>query len=223
MEKSAIHADTLTHASLTRTLPLDELRTCNLDEAEPLAIFAAWQAAAAASEPNDPTAMALASVDAGGLPDLRMVLCKGWDARGFVFYTNLGSAKGQELSAQPKAAALFHWKTQRKQVRLRGPVEVVGSDEADSYFATRGYRSRIGALASRQSRPLPDRKLLEDAVAATAALYPEEVPRPAHWSGFRLRPLQIEFWEDGADRLHDRILFSRREQDAAWNRTRLYP
>ena len=202
-----------------------ELKTRELSVADdPFALFGTWQDEAGLTEPNDPTAMAVASVDASGLPDLRMVLCKAWDARGFVFYTNFESAKGGELQAQPKAAALFHWKSQRRQVRIRGPVEVVSDAEADAYFASRPRGSRIGAWASAQSRPIASRAALEQAVAEVEARYPgESVPRPPHWSGFRIQPLQIEFWSDGAFRLHDRFVFSRERSSSAWNKARLSP
>lgn len=190
---------------------------------DPFAVFGVWQDDASESEVNDPTAMALASVDADGLPDLRMVLLKAWDARGFVFYTNFESAKGRELHGHGKAAALFHWKSLRKQVRVRGPVEVVSEAEADAYFASRPRGSRVGAWASAQSRPLESRATLEAAVAEVEARHPGDVPRPPHWSGFRIRPLQIEFWSDGAHRLHDRTLFSRPRLDEPWTKTRLYP
>lgn len=190
---------------------------------DPFALFGEWQDAAADTEPNDPTAMAMATVDPDGLPDVRMVLLKAWDARGFVFYTNFESAKGRELHATMKAAALFHWKSQRKQIRIRGPVEVVTAAEADAYFTSRPRQSRIGAWASQQSRPLADRAVLEDAVADVEAAYPHEVPRPPHWSGFRIMPLHIEFWSDGAHRLHDRIVFARDTLLAEWTKTRLYP
>ena len=189
---------------------------------EPLALFATWLAEAEASEVNDPNAMALATVDADGLPDLRMVLLKGYDARGFVFYTNFESAKGSELLAQPKAAMLMHWKSLRRQVRVRGPVSVVSEAEADAYFASRPLNSRIGAWASAQSRPLESRFALEKAVASYAAKFAiGVVPRPPHWSGFRIAPMQVEFWRDGAFRLHDRLRFDR--DGAGWTRTRLYP
>lgn len=192
---------------------------------DPFGLFAAWLLEAEKSEPNDPNAMALATVDADGLPDVRMVLLKDFDEDGFVFYTNYESAKGRELIAQPKAALLFHWKSLRRQVRVRGPVEQVSAAEADAYFATRPRHSRLGAWASQQSRPLESRFALEKAVALVAARYPlGEVPRPPHWSGFRVRPQQVEFWKDGAFRLHDRVLFSRGSPDAAeWSRERLYP
>jgi len=203
---------------------LDALKSRDFSLADdPFALFGTWQDDAVETEPNDPTAMAVATVDASGLPDIRMVLLKGWDERGFVFYTNFESAKGRELAAHPSAAALFHWKTRRRQVRIRGPVEVVTAAEADAYFASRPRGSRIGAWASLQSRPLASRATLEAAVADVEAIYPDDVPRPPHWSGFRIRPLQIEFWSDGAHRLHDRILFARDELGAAWTKTRLYP
>ena len=203
---------------------MNELKSRDWSLAEdPLGLFAEWQELAAGTEVNDPTAMAVASVDGNGLPDLRMVLCKGYDARGFVFYTNFESAKGREILAQMKAAALFHWKSQRKQVRIRGPVEVVTDAEADAYFSSRPRGSRIGAWASQQSRPLASRAVLEDAVATVGREHPTEVPRPPHWSGFRIQPLQIEFWSDGDHRLHDRLLFARDTLEAAWTKARLYP
>lgn len=189
---------------------------------EPFALFAAWLEAAKASELNDPNAMALATVDESGLPDVRMVLLKGYDADGFVFYTNFESAKGRELLATMKAALCFHWKSLRKQVRVRGPVSLVTSAEADEYFATRPRGSRIGAWASQQSRPLESRFALEKAVAAYTARYAiGEIPRPDHWSGFRVAPEEVEFWSDGAFRLHDRIKFVR--DGAGWAKSRLYP
>jgi pyridoxamine 5'-phosphate oxidase len=173
------------------------------------------------SEPNDPNAMALASVDGEGLPDVRMVLLKGHDAKGFVFYTNFESAKGRELLAHPKAAALFHWKSLRRQVRVRGPVSAVTDREADAYFATRSRGSQLGAWASRQSQPLESRAVLEAAAAEFASKYPGDVPRPPYWRGFRLAPQEIEFWHDGHFRLHDRIVFRRKGE--GWEKTRLYP
>lgn len=195
------------------------------EEADPLALFAAWLGEAEASEPNDPNAMALATVDPEGLPDVRMVLLKGYDTDGFVFYTNFDSAKGRELLSQPKAALLFHWKTLRRQVRVRGPVEVVSDAEADAYFATRARQSRLGAWASQQSRPLESRFALEKAAAAMALKYPlGDIPRPSYWSGFRVKPVQIEFWKDGAFRLHDRVVFRRAVPgEGAWAKQRLYP
>lgn len=191
-------------------------------EADPIALFARWLEEAKAKEINDPTGMALATVDETGLPDVRMVLMKDFDERGFVFYTNFQSAKGQELIATPKAALLFHWKSLRRQVRVRGPVSQVSDDEADAYFKSRPRDSRIGAWASDQSRPLEGRFALERRVAEYALKFGVgEVPRPAHWSGFRVSPHQIEFWKDGAFRLHDRLRFDRR--GGRWETTRLYP
>ena len=191
---------------------------------DPFKQFAEWLEEAGATEINDPNALALASVDATGLPDVRMVLLKGFDARGFVFYTNFGSAKGQEILANPKAAMCFHWKSARRQVRIRGDVEVVSDEEADAYYRTRPRRSRLGAWASDQSRPLESRAVLIDRVAAVDAQHPgDDIPRPAHWSGFRLVPSEIEFWQEGEFRLHDRIQFQRSSVAADWALTRLYP
>ena len=190
---------------------------------EPLALFAEWFREAEAAEPNDPNAMSLATVDSSGMPNVRMVLLKGYDHRGFAFYTNLESAKGVELLGRPKAAVCFHWKSLRRQVRIRGPVEAVSEADADLYFASRPRDSRIGAWASRQSRPLESRFALEKAVAAFAAKHiVGEVPRPPFWSGFRIVPRSIEFWRDRPFRLHDRLLFTRREA-GGWDRVRLYP
>jgi pyridoxamine 5'-phosphate oxidase len=194
------------------------------DTTEPYLLFAAWMEEAAASEPNDPNAMALATVDAEGLPNLRMVLLKGQDAGGFVFYTNTQSQKGTELLVNPMAAVLFHWKSLRRQIRIRGPVTQVSEAEADAYFASRPRDSRIGAWASQQSRPLESRFALEKAVARYAATYAiGEVPRPPHWTGFRIDPVYIEFWKDGAFRLHDRVVFRRAIGEESWSRERLYP
>ena len=191
---------------------------------EPLALFQEWMAEAAEHEPNDPNAMALATVDAEGLPDLRMVLLKEADERGFVFFTNAESAKGAELAANPKAALCFHWKSLRRQVRVRGPADGVAAAEADAYFATRPRGSRIGAWASKQSRPLESRLALEKAVAKYAAKYGVgEVPRPPYWSGYRILPLEMEFWHDRPFRLHDRVLFKRTRVGGQWVKTRLYP
>lgn len=196
---------------------------------EPFALFADWLGQAEASEPNDPNAMALATVDEDGLPNVRMVLLKGVDGadatpRGFVFYTNLESAKGRELAAARKAALCFHWKSLRRQVRVRGLVSPVSSAEADAYFASRARGSRLGAWASAQSRPLESRFALEKAVAAITARYPiGEIPRPPHWSGFRITPLEIEFWHDRPFRLHDRLVFRRPDPAAPWAKQRLYP
>ena len=191
---------------------------------EPLALFASWMEEAKVSEPADPNAMALATVDPDGLPNVRMVLLKGFDARGFVFYTNLDSRKGQELAANPKAALLFHWKSLTRQVRVRGPVERVSDEEADAYFATRPRLSQIGAWASRQSAPLESRLAFEKAIALTTARYAVgPVPRPPFWSGFRIVPLIMEFWHDRPFRLHDRVEYRREAPGAAWSKTRLYP
>lgn len=191
---------------------------------EPFRLFGEWLADAKESEINDPNATALASVDPDGLPDVRMVLLKGFDANGFVFYTNFESAKGTEILASMKAAMCFHWKSLRRQVRIRGPVEIVSDAEADEYFASRPRGSRIGAWASRQSRPLESRFALEKAVAEYTARHPlGEIPRPAHWSGFRIVPVQIEFWHDRPFRLHDRLVFRREMQGKNWEKTRLYP
>ena len=191
---------------------------------DPLALFAEWMALARASEPNDPNAMALATADESGAPDVRMVLLKGFDADGFSFYTNLESTKGRQLGANPQAALCFHWKSLRRQVRVRGPVSAVPDDEADAYFASRARDSRIGAWASAQSRPLEGRFALERDIAATALKFGlGEIPRPPFWSGYRIAPLRIEFWRDRPFRLHDRLAFERTAPDAPWTTSRLYP
>jgi pyridoxamine 5'-phosphate oxidase len=196
---------------------------------EPFLLFEGWLGEATEHEISDPNAMALATVDEAGLPNVRMVLLKGVDAprernRGFVFYTNLESVKGRELAANPQAALLFHWKSIERQVRVRGPVAAVGANEADAYFASRPRLSRIGAWASEQSRPLESRFALEKAVALyTAKFSLGEVPRPPHWSGFRLVPLEIEFWASRPFRLHERVVFRRAASDGPWVKTRLYP
>jgi pyridoxamine 5'-phosphate oxidase len=191
-------------------------------ESDPYALFARWFAEAEAKEPNDPNAMALATVGADGMPSLRMVLLKGYDAEGFVFYTNYESRKGIQLLAHPKAALLFHWKTLRRQVRIEGPTEPVTAEEADIYFASRPKQSQIGAWASAQSRPLKSRFELEKQVALHAARYAiGRVPRPPHWSGFRLRPRHLEFWEDRPFRLHDRLVYDR--EGDGWRTQRLFP
>jgi|SRR5579863_622929 len=191
---------------------------------DPLALFLAWFEEAKASEPDDPEAMCLATVDADGLADLRMLLCKGADERGLTFYTNAESAKGRELAANPRAAALFHWKSLRRQVRFRGAVSGLSDAEADEYFSSRPRVSQLGAIASQQSRPLKDRAALEEAVEALERRHAGgPVPRPAHWRGFLLIPMEIEFWRDGAFRLHDRVRFTRRAEGEAWSGQRLYP
>jgi pyridoxamine 5'-phosphate oxidase len=193
-------------------------------DSEPFDLFGAWFEEASASEPSDPNAMALATVDADGLPDVRMVLLKGHDRRGFVFYTNVESTKGRQLAATAKAAANFHWKSLHRQVRLRGPIEQVSDAEADAYFRSRHRDSRIGAWASQQSRPLESRFALEKAVAFYAAKFPiGDVPRPPYWTGFRLQPLYMEFWRDKPFRLHERTVFRRTRLDDAWEKQRLYP
>ena len=199
----------------------------NGDEAEferdePFALFGDWLALARERELNDANAVALATADATGLPDCRMVLLKDFDARGFVFYSNAESAKGRQLAENPQAALLFHWKSLRRQVRARGQVEAVTSEEADAYFASRAREARIGAWASDQSRPLPARFALEKRVAEYGLRFGlGEVPRPPHWTGWRLMPEQIEFWRDRPFRLHDRLQFVR--AGAGWTRSRLYP
>jgi pyridoxamine 5'-phosphate oxidase len=191
---------------------------------EPLALFKAWLKQAEKSEPADPEAMAVATADADGLPNVRMILLKGADERGFVFYTNCESAKGLELAANPKAALLFYWKSRGRQIRIRGPVEPATEQEADNYFATRHRESRIGAWASSQSRPLASRAMLEQAVAHYTKNFGEgDVLRPGYWRGYRVVPLEIEFWQNGAFRLHDRIVFRRSGPQAAWTKTRLCP
>lgn len=187
-------------------------------------LFGLWMDEAGSSEPRDPNAIALATVDADGLPDVRMVLLKGADHRGFVFYTNEESAKGRQLAGNPQAAIVLYWKSLNRQIRVRGPVEEVSEVEADAYFASRHPRSRIGAWASRQSRPLASREDLEQAVADLEKRFGEgPIPRPPHWKGFRIRPRSIEFWQDRPSRLHDRIVFRRDEQDDSWVKQRLYP
>lgn len=194
------------------------------ETAEPFALFHEWFVEAKAHEPNDPEAMALATADKDGLPDVRMVLLKGWSESGFVFYTNGESAKGRQLAATMKAAALFHWKSLRRQVRLRGPVELIDEAESDAYFASRPRDSRIGAWASKQSQPLESRFALEKAVARYAAQFGlGEIARPPHWRGYRIIPTSIEFWADRPFRLHDRVRYSRPDKESPWVKERLYP
>jgi len=191
---------------------------------EPFALFAAWFGEAIRSEPADPNAMALATVDATGVPNVRMVLMKGFDEDGFVFYTNRNSQKGQELAANQSAGLAFYWKSLKRQVRIRGLVSQVDDAEADAYFATRPKQAQIGAWASKQSQPLESRFAFEQAIAKVAAQYLiGEVPRPPGWSGWRITPLRFEFWHDRPFRLHDRVEFSRDTSDQAWSKTRLYP
>lgn len=191
---------------------------------DPVRLFHDWLEKARASEINDPNGVALATADASGFPDVRMVLLKDADARGFVFYTNLESAKGRELAENPRAALCFHWKSLRRQVRVRGLVSSVSPEEADAYFATRHRESQIGAWASRQSRPLETRFELEKEVARYVAKFGlAKVPRPSHWSGFRIAPLAIEFWRDRPFRLHDRLVYERESADGDWRVRKLFP
>jgi len=195
---------------------------------DPYTLARAWLAEAEASEPDDANAVALATVDRHGLPNVRMVLVKEIEpdqARGgFVFFTNFDSAKGQELKANAKAAMVFHWKSLHRQIRLRGEVELADAEQADAYYASRSYQSRIGAWASRQSRPLANRRTLLAEVAKLAAKYPLNPPRPAHWGGYRIRPLEIEFWGQGDFRLHDRFRWTRLKPDStSWTVQRLSP
>jgi pyridoxamine 5'-phosphate oxidase len=191
---------------------------------EPLRLFAAWFAEAKASEPVNPDAMTLATVDRDGLPNARMVLLKGFDERGFVFYTNRDSIKGHELAEAPKAALTFYWKSLQRQVRLRGSVETVSSAEADTYFASRSRMAQIGAWASKQSAALESRLAFEKAIARfTAKFAIGTVPRPPYWSGYRVAPNEIEFWQERPFRLHDRVSFARASLSAPWVKTRLYP
>ena len=190
---------------------------------DPHALFEEWLAEAQLSEPNDPTAMALATADARGQPAVRMVLMKGHDQRGFVFYTNMDSRKGNDLAANPRAALLFHWKSLRRQVRVEGSVEPVSAAEADAYFATRGRDSQLGAWASEQSRPLDTRATFEARFEEVRARFEGgEVPRPPRWSGYQVVPERIEFWNDRAHRLHERRLFTARA-DGGWDEGLLFP
>jgi pyridoxamine 5'-phosphate oxidase len=194
-----------------------------LSEADPVALFNDWLREAIAKEPNDANAMSLATVDAQGLPDVRMVLLKEADARGFVFYSNIESAKGRQLAANPKAALLFHWKSLRRQVRVRGAISPVTAPEADAYWATRARPAQLGAWASDQSRPLTDRLALEKKIAEVGLKFGlGKVPRPPHWSGFRVAPQTMEFWRDRPFRLHERLVFERAAADG-WTTRRLFP
>jgi pyridoxamine 5'-phosphate oxidase len=194
-----------------------------LSKSDPIALFDAWFAEARESEPNDANAMALATATPDGHPSARMVLLKGHGPDGFVFYTNAGSRKGGEIRANPQAALLFHWKSLRRQVRIEGPLSEVTAAEADAYFASRHPDSRLGSAASDQSRPLDDRATYLARVEELRADYPDgNLPRPPHWTGFRLAPEAIEFWIDRAHRLHERRRFTR-AANGGWDTTLLYP
>lgn len=194
-----------------------------IDGNDPIVIFQEWLAEAHETEPNDPTAMTLATSDADGMPSARMVLLKDADERGFVFYTNTESQKGVELDTGKRAALVFHWKSLRRQVRVRGTVERVSDDEADAYFATRARGSQIGAWASDQSRPLEGRFELEKRVAKFAAKFGVgAVPRPPHWTGYRVIPQEIEFWQDKPFRLHERVVYTR-DGENDWGTGRIFP
>jgi pyridoxamine 5'-phosphate oxidase len=213
---------------MSDTVPIEHpsgLRSGDFTEAdEPLRLFAAWFEEARQAEPSDPEAMALATVGADGMPNVRMVLLKGFDEHGFVFYSNEDSQKGRELAANPKASIAFHWKSLRRQVRLRGEVATVSAAEADAYFASRPRSSQIGAWASKQSSPLESRYAFEKAIALKAAQFAVgPVPRPPFWIGYRVVPTVMEFWHERPFRLHDRVEFRRVDAGTAWTKTRLYP
>lgn len=200
------------------------LRNSDQGTENPFVLFNEWLNLAIAEEINDPSAMTMASVDSDGMPNARIVLMRRFDERGFCFFTNFESSKGEELLATEKAAAVFHWKSLRKQIRIRGEVEPVRDAEADEYFNSRPRGSKIASTASKQSQPLPDRKEFEDAMVALEAKYEgQDVPRPANWSGFRIMPLSIEFWDDGEFRTHDRLRFDRDKLDDQWQTVKLYP
>ncbi|KXV00557.1 pyridoxamine 5'-phosphate oxidase [Gluconobacter potus] len=212
--------------SSSKESPMSDIPLIDL-KADPFALFAAWMSDAETSEPNDPNAMVVATATPDGRPSVRMLLLKGVDERGFVFYTNLESRKGRELLANPHVALLFHWKSLRRQIRIEGPVEAVSAAEADAYFASRSRMSRLGAIASDQSRPLDDRSTFEERLKAVDEKYGDgPIPRPANWSGFRVLPEAIEFWQDRPYRLHDRAVWTRdgnTHDGNGWNVTRLYP
>jgi pyridoxamine 5'-phosphate oxidase len=206
----------------TQAVPTD-VNDDAIPGSDPFAIFEAWFAEAKVSEPNDPNAMALATATPGAAPSVRMVLLKGHGPDGFVFYTNFESRKGGELAANPQVALLFHWKSLRRQVRIEGTIKEVTPAEADAYFASRHPESRLGSAASDQSRPLPSREDYMARVEALRAEYPDgSVPRPAHWSGYRVTPHAIEFWQDRAFRLHERRRFTRLDGNE-WASSLLYP
>lgn len=209
----------------TNDTPAELISSDFSGENDPFALFSAWFEEAKQKELNDPNAVALATVDDDGLPNVRMVLMKDFDARGFVFYTNFTSAKGREILVSKKAAMCFHWKSLRRQVRIRGAVEIVRDVEADAYFASRPRGSRIGAWASKQSHPLESRFVLEKAIAQFGVKYAiGDIPRPQWWSGFRILPREIEFWHNRSFRLHDRIVFECADDNVqGWTKTRLYP
>ena len=207
--------------TLVAAVSVREFAPGNEAATDPIALFRSWMAEASASELNDPNAMALATSTADGHPSVRMVLMKTLDERGFGFFTNMESQKGRELAANPYAAACFHWKSQRRQVRIAGRIVELPAEDSDRYFHSRSRGSQIGAAASHQSRPLASREALDAAAREVAGMYPGEIPRPVYWRGHAIAAETIEFWQDGADRLHDRVRFTR--DGDGWARTRLYP
>lgn len=198
-------------------------RTGIFEGDNPFVIAQSWLDEAQADELNDPNAMSLATVDPDGLPNVRIVLLKGIEADGFVFYTNFESTKAAELESSGMAAFVIHWKSLRRQIRVRGPVTRVPSDQADAYFASRSLKSRLGAWASQQSRPLKNRAELERALEDVTARFAEAPPRPPHWGGYKIEPKHIEFWADGAYRLHNRFRWIKPTRDSEWEITRLHP